>query len=271
MFAMNLRRRFRRDNVPAKDEASRSRLVRARRNFVGVEPLEERQLLSAKIYMLIGDGTFPKGSATAANVPKGAFEVSSFVWGVSNPATIGGPGHGSNVSAPNFSITKSLDSASTGLFFACTLGTLFETAEVLVLQRSGANGKEVKILEYDFSNLLVTSAVLSDDSGADLPTESDSFSFTAVQIHYTAPPSPGERIGIQYITSWNFANSSPTFPANTPVVVSTSTAGTGASKSLKKTADVHAAPKVNHSHKAEAAGLKNRLASRRSLEPTTRS
>ena len=134
MFPMNLLRRSGRDNVPTKDEASRTRSVRRRRYPVGLEPLEERQLLAIDMFMLIGDGTVVKGSTTAREAPQGSFKVSSFSWGVSNPATDGGRAGTSQPSAPDFSITKMLDTASVGLFHACTTAQPFSSAKILVFQ-----------------------------------------------------------------------------------------------------------------------------------------
>ena len=45
-------------------------------------------------YMQIDGGTEVVGEATAAGIPKGAFEIFSFSWGASNPTTVGTTGTG---------------------------------------------------------------------------------------------------------------------------------------------------------------------------------
>jgi len=254
MFPMNLLRRSGRDNVPTKDEASRTRSVRGRRNPVGLEPLEERQLLAIDMFMLIGDGTVVKGSTTAPKVPQGSFEVSSFSWGVSNPATDGGRAGTSPPSAPNLSITKMLDTASVGLFHVCTTAQTFSSAKILVFQVGGPHGTPVEILEYDFTNLVVTSAQISGSAGGAHPDESDTFSFTKVQINFWTITSSGTQ-GTEYTASWDFTQS----PASVSTL-STSTAGVGASNGLDKTTALQTTPRANASHKAKAAEVNHRLA-----------
>ena len=253
MFPMNLLRRSGRDNVPTKDEASRTRRVRGRRNPVGLEPLEERQLLAIDMFMLIGDGTVVKGSTTAPKVPQGSFEVSSFSWGVSNPATDGGRAGTSQPSAPDFSITKMLDTASVGLFHVCTTGQAFSSAKFLAFEVGGPHGTPVEILEYDFTNFVVTGQRFSGSAGEAHPGESDTFSFAKVQINYWNITPSGTQ-GTKYSTSWDL-----TSPASVSTL-STSTAGVGAFNGLDKTTALHTTPRANASHKAKAAEVNHRLA-----------
>ena len=254
MFPMNLLRRSGRDNVPTKDEASRTRRVRGRRNPVGLEPLEERQLLAIDMFMQIGDGTVVKGSTTAREAPQGSFKVSSFSWGVSYPATDGGRAGTSPPSAPNFSITKMLDTASVGLSQGCTTAQPFSSAKILVFQVGGPHGTPVEILEYDFTNFVVTSAQISGSAGEAQPGESDTFSFAKVQINYWTITSSGTQ-GTESSASWDLTQS----PASVSTL-STSTAGVGASNGLDKTTALHTTPRANASHKAKAAEVNHRLA-----------
>jgi type VI protein secretion system component Hcp len=231
------------------EKASRSRRARARRNLAGPEPLEERQLLSALYYMLVGDGTVVQGEASDANAPRGSFEISTFAWGVMNGAKIVSPP--GKASAPNFSITKPLDTASTGLFAACTAGARFTTAEILVFSKPGSDSNEVEILEYDFSNLVVASAQLSNAPNS-FPTEVDTFAFTAVQLHFwTISPETGGQ-GKEFSASWDFQKSRVNALLNL-------TLGLGDSKGLAKTEHGHAT-RVKGSHKAVAAGVNQSLA-----------
>jgi type VI protein secretion system component Hcp len=252
MFPINLLRRSSRDHVATKDDRSRSRRVRARRNPVGLEPLEERQLLTTDIFMLVPGVT---GSATASFAPKGSFELTSFAWGVSHPQTLGAGGFSGSLSAPNFSITKSFDSASIGLLGELANGKVNSTgAKVLVFKSGATAGGFVEELEYDFTREVVTSVQLSSSSGGDTPAESDTFSFTKVSVtEWTQTPSGGQ--GTPITVTINFAALSPG-----TIALSTLTAGVGASGSLANTADGHAAARVHGSHKAKAAGLNHGLA-----------
>jgi type VI secretion system secreted protein Hcp len=255
MFPMNLLRRSGRDDVAAKGEASRTRRVRARRHPVGLEPLEGRQLLSTTTYMLIGDGTVVHGSSTFSGVPAGSFEVDSFAWGVSNPATVGSTSgssaRGRRVSAPNFTITKPLDTASTGLFSATTAGQSFSTAKIYEFT---TGGNPTEFLEFDFTNVLVTSVQWSNSSSQNLPEESVTFAFQAVQIHYWTQTSDGAQ-GREYSASWDFRiNATGSAPSSAP------TAGLGASGGLARSTGLHAARRVEGSHKARPAGVDHRLA-----------
>ena len=176
MFSMKSLRSLVRDHVATKDEDSRARSVRARRNPVGLERLEERQLLATDTFMVVPGVT---GSATAPFAPKGSFELTSFTWGVSHAQTVGATGFSGPISAPNFSITKSFDSASIGLLQEVAAGTVDSTGAKVLVYTAGSN--PVEVLEYDFKNLVVTSAQLL--SGARIPfrSESDMFSFICCQ------------------------------------------------------------------------------------------
>jgi type VI secretion system secreted protein Hcp len=245
MFPMNLLGRLGRDHVATKDETSRARRVRARRNPVGLEPLEERQLLTFNTYMLVPGVT---GSATAASIPKGAFELTSFAWGASHTETVGATGFTSKLSAPNFSITKFLDSASIGLLKELAAGTNNPTGAKVLVFKSGLTPLEV--LEYDFTNLVVTSAQLSNSSGNAAPNESDTFAFTKVSVTEWIPTSTGGQ-GTPTTVSINFG----------PTALTTLTAGVGAFGGVVNTADVHAGARDHGSHKVKAAGVNHRLAS----------
>ena len=253
MFPMNLLRRSGRDNVPTKDEASRTRSVRRRRNPVGLEPLEERQLLAINMFMLIGDGTVVKGSTTAREAPPGSFEVSSFSWGVGNPATDGSRAGTTRARASDFSITKMLDTASVGLFQVCTTGQAFSSAKFLAFDVGGPNGTPVEILEYDFTHFVVTGQRFSGSAGEAQPGESDTFSFAKVQINYWNITSSGTQ-GTEYTATWDLQSPAPVS------TLSTSTPGVGASNGIDKTTALHTTARANASHKAKAAEVNHRLA-----------
>ena len=129
---------------------------------------------------------------------KSAFEIYSFSWGASNPATIGsgttGAG-GGKVSISSFNIMKKSDGASPTLFLNCCKGQHFDKAHV-VMRKAG--GTALEYLKYDFEEVYLDSIQWSGSSGGDdTPTESCSFSFGKVDIKYTpqdAKGTPGKTI-----------------------------------------------------------------------------
>jgi type VI protein secretion system component Hcp len=254
MFPMNLLRRSGRENVPTKDKASRTKSVRRRRYPVGLEPLEERQLLAIiDMFMQIGDGTVVNGSTTAREAPPGSFEVSSFSWGVGNPATDGSRAGTTRARASDFSITKMLDTASVGLFQVCTTGQAFSSAKFLAFDVGGPNGTPVEILEYDFTHFVVTGQRFSGSAGEAQPGESDTFSFAKVQINYWNITSSGTQ-GTKYSRTWDL-----TSPASVSTL-STSTARVAAFNALDKTTALHTTPTANASPTAKAAEVNHQLA-----------
>jgi type VI secretion system secreted protein Hcp len=136
-----------------------------------------------------------------------AFEPISFSFGASNPSSIGSAGGGSGsgkVSISDFSIMKQTDSASANLFLACCNGGHYDQATV-VLRRAGGSGDATGTvyLQYDFYEVFVDNIQWSGSSGgSDLPTESISFSFGAVQVTYTPQQSGGEGAS-PVITAWS--------------------------------------------------------------------
>jgi hypothetical protein len=132
------------------------------------------------------------------------------------------------------------------------LGQAFSTAKIFVFRSTGGNPTE--FLEYDFKNLLVTSAQLSNGTSLASPEESDTFAFQAVQIHYWTQASDGGQ-GKEYSASWDFTRNAAGLGT-----LSASTTGLGASNGLAKSTDLHAARRVDGSHKARAAGANHRLA-----------
>lgn len=256
MFPTNLLRRLVRDDVATKGEVSRNARVRARRYPVGLEPLEGRQLLSITAYMQVGDGTVVNGGATGKDIPPGSFEVTSFNWSISSPITVGGIGMGGGqgpgiVSAPNFAITKIVDQASTALFAACTEGTVFATGELILLQTTKLAVQP--LLEYNFVNLVMSSAQWSGSSGFAVPTESDTFAFNRVTISYW------NASNVESSASWDFSTASAEATTVSSFMGAVGTLNFEA-KGLDKAAGVHSASHDKGAHKDRSAPVRHTLA-----------
>lgn len=131
-------------------------------------------------------------------------ELLSFSWGASNPTSAA---HGTGMSAgkvaiSDFSIMKVTDKASPTLFKACCSGQHIPTATVTLQKSTGGTTGEV-YLQYDFSEVYVSSIQWSGSSGGDdKPTESVSFAFGQVKISYKPQDEKGA-LGKQVIAGWN--------------------------------------------------------------------
>jgi type VI secretion system secreted protein Hcp len=141
---------------------------------------------------------------------KKAFEIFSFSWGASNPATIGSQSAGGGagkVSLSSFNIMKKSDSASPALFLNCCNGDHFTSAHV-VLRKAG--GEAMEYLTYDFEEVYVESIQWSGSAGGDdTPSESVSFAFGKVDIKYTPQTGKGEK-GTPIPASWDLRQNAST-------------------------------------------------------------
>ncbi|HEY6331914.1 MAG TPA: type VI secretion system tube protein Hcp, partial [Blastocatellia bacterium] len=85
----------------------------------------------------------------------------------------------------DFTITKELDKTSPKLFAACASGEHFATVNVEVCR---AGGDKVKYMEYELSDVLVTSfrpVGQAHDTNGTLPTEVVSMSAGQIKLTYT--------------------------------------------------------------------------------------
>jgi type VI secretion system secreted protein Hcp len=148
-----------------------------------------------------------EGEATDKGFEK-QINILSFSWGVSNQSSPVGSGRGAGkVSVGDFSVMKWTDKSSAKLFQACCSGTHFPKA-TLTLRKSGGD-KPVDYLKYDFTTLMVTNLQWSGAQGGDdVPTESVSFSFSAVEVTYTEQTEKGAAAKPQ-IASWDLNKNAP--------------------------------------------------------------
>jgi type VI secretion system secreted protein Hcp len=136
----------------------------------------------------------------------GEIEIYSFSLGASNPTTVGmGTGlSAGKVTLSDFSIMKSTDKASPTLFSNCCAGKSFKTATVALQKATGSTTGET-YLQYDFTNIFVSSIQWSGSSGGDdAPTESVSFVYESFKITYK-PQNPDGSLGTQVIAGWDQA------------------------------------------------------------------
>ena len=130
-------------------------------------------------------GKKPKGNVTAEGF-KDQIEVHSLQWGVGRAISmITGNAANREASQPSFSeftITKTMDASTTGLFEKAAYGTVGDKVIITVV-KTGAEKADTYVT-YTLTNCLVSSYSMS--TGGDLPSESLSISYTKMEMEVTA-------------------------------------------------------------------------------------
>lgn len=155
-----------------------------------------------------GGAVLPEGETTDKEFSsKKAFEIYSFSWGASNPVTIGSGSGGASsgkVSISSFNVMKKADKASPKLFQTCASGGHFGKATV-VLRKSGQDKAKAGegYQTYKFKKVFVESVQWSGSAGGDdVPTESVSFAFGAVEYEYKPQKADGS-LGTAVTATWS--------------------------------------------------------------------
>jgi type VI secretion system secreted protein Hcp len=158
-------------------------------------------------YMQIGDGKDVIGEATASGIPAGAFELASFSWGASNPTRVGTTGGGlsaGKVAVSTFNVMKKSEKSSPKLFSACCNGQHYKTAQVILRKAAGQDNKQSIFLQYDFTDVMVSSIQWSGSAGGDdTPSESIDFAFAAVNVTYFGQESANGKLEKAGEASWD--------------------------------------------------------------------
>lgn len=128
-----------------------------------------------------------------------AFEIDEFEFGVENTLNIGSKSGGAGagkVQFKEFSITKTTDNGSAGLFRTCCSGGHYNDVE-LSLRRSGGDREKsgTPFLVYKFKLVAVKDITWSGSDGDDVPNESVIFEYGAIQIEYTKQKPDGSKAG----------------------------------------------------------------------------
>jgi type VI secretion system secreted protein Hcp len=137
----------------------------------------------------------------------GAIEIAEFSFGVENPTTIGSASGGAGAGKATFkefTIKKLVDSVTPSLFTALCTGTHF--GEVLLyLRKSGAAAGTIATqtyLTFRFKMVFVTDISFSGASGDDVPSETITFRYGAMQISYKPQDSTG-KLGVEKMALWS--------------------------------------------------------------------
>jgi type VI secretion system secreted protein Hcp len=133
----------------------------------------------------------------------GQIEIESFSIGASQAAmsstsAVGGL-TGARADLTDLSISKSLDKSSPTLFNYCTTGKHIKTATICVC---GANEAKEVYLQYDLTDVVISSISTSGASGGVRPSESVSLRFATITVSYTPYASDGTK-GATVKAMWN--------------------------------------------------------------------
>ncbi|MDX1981706.1 MAG: type VI secretion system tube protein Hcp [Bryobacteraceae bacterium] len=132
-----------------------------------------------------------KGETEDKALP-GHIELLSYSFGASQTGSFsyGGGGGAGKVQMQDFHFTKRCDKASSDLFLHCATGKHIPKAELKVRK---AGGEQHIYFKVTFEDILVSSQTVSGQgSGDPIPTESISFNFTKMTMHYATQDAKGK-------------------------------------------------------------------------------
>jgi type VI secretion system secreted protein Hcp len=141
-------------------------------------------------------------------VHKGEIQISSWSWGLSEPASAasGESGAGAGkVSIQNIVIQKNADIASPLLIQHCAQGARIASGTVSVRKAgatAGAVGKD--FLLFKMTNVLVMSVTEDAAAASDLPTETVTLAFSKFEFDYSTLSATGA-LGAQKSVGWDLA------------------------------------------------------------------
>ncbi len=123
---------------------------------------------------------------------KDQIELLSYSFGSSQAGTMayGGGGGAGKVQLQDFHFTKRCDKATAELFLACASGKHIPKAELKVRK---AGGEQSVYFKATFEDILVSSQTVSGQGQGDpVPTESISFNFSKMTMHYAGQDTKGK-------------------------------------------------------------------------------
>jgi type VI secretion system secreted protein Hcp len=139
-------------------------------------------------------------------VHKGAIEISSWSWGLSEPASMASAGAGAGagkVAIQNIVVHKNVDIASPPLIQHCAQGDRIASGTVSVRKAGGGAGAVGKdFLVFKMTNVLVVSVTVDAAASGDLPTETVTLAFGKFEFDYSTLSATGA-LGPQESVSWD--------------------------------------------------------------------
>ncbi len=171
--------------LPAKSTARRTLLV------LGLIALSSVFSAQAALDMFINFGATLKGeSRDKVQGPKGDCDLLAWNWGMSQSGSthVGGGAGAGKATFQDITLTKYVDSASTGLMTALAKGS--RLTKVVLLTRKAGEGQQ-KYIEITLEEVLVTSLTTGGSGGEDRLTEQVSLNFAKVKYDYYAVDTKG--------------------------------------------------------------------------------
>lgn len=143
---------------------------------------------------------------------KNAIELQEFSFGMENSTTIGSATSGAGAGKAkfdDFTIQKTVDSATPSLLSACGSGANFPSMVLEVRKAGGTSGgKPQAYLQYTFQTVFVTKIDWSGGPGTDAPMESVTFAYGAMKVQYS-PQSATGALGNPQSAAWSQLTNSP--------------------------------------------------------------
>lgn len=125
-----------------------------------------------------------KGESSDKSHPA-EIEILSFSWGVAQNVTGSTSGGGGRTTQradiSDFVVQKTMDAASSGLFYHCAAGKHIPSV-VVSLHRAGED-KQL-YAQYTLHDVIISNYSAADSAGSGMPSESVSFNFSKVEMKY---------------------------------------------------------------------------------------
>jgi len=157
--------------------------------------------MSMDMFIKIGD---LEGEAQD-KVHKGEIDVLAWSWGMSQSGNmhIGGGGGAGKVSIQDLSITKYIDKSSPVLMKACSNGSQYPEAK-LIVRKAGGNAP-IEYLWIQMNDVIITSVSTGGSGGEDRLTENVTLNFSVVKTGYQPQKPDGSKDGGEIKYGWDIA------------------------------------------------------------------
>jgi len=135
-------------------------------------------------------------------------DILAWSWGMSQSGTMhmGGGGGSGKVSVQDLSLTKYIDKSSPVLMQACSDGSQYKEAK-LVVRKAGKAPLEYLIITMN--DVIITSVSTGGSGGEDRLTENVTLNFSAVKVDYQEQKPDGSKEGGPVKYGWDIAANSP--------------------------------------------------------------
>jgi len=134
----------------------------------------------------------------------GEIDVLAWSWGMSQSGDmhVGGGGGAGKVSIQDVSLTKYIDKSSPVLMTACSDGSQYKEAK-LVVRKAGKTPLEYLIITMN--DVIITSVSTGGSGGEDRLTENVTLNFSAVKVDYQEQKPDGSKEGGPVKYGWDIA------------------------------------------------------------------